>query len=192
MEMEAWHPKALAKVMPDTFIEVLRVPPPASWRRKHEIPTSALTRPSRACSRSTSPTGGERGLAAEASVGSAVIVVVEPAGQGSLAFVAVAVDGGVGPAGEQGADEPFDSPMSSVERWCCLGPGVEAPVDDVGEVAFEGSAGFARCFPLGDLAGEVGARGWVVAGLHDGDAVEGGVELAVAAAVEAVAACGLA
>jgi hypothetical protein len=35
--------------------------------------------------------------------------------------------------------------------------------------------------------------GWrVVSGLHDRDAVEGGVELSVAAAVEAVAACGLA
>ena len=82
--------------------------------------------------------------------------------------------------------------MSRVECWCGFGPGVEAAVDDVGEVAFEGAAGFAWCLAFGDLAGEVGAGWWVVPGLHDGDAVEGGVELAVAAAVESVAACGLA
>ena len=69
---------------------------------------------------------------------------------------------------------------------------MEAPVDDVGEVAFEGAAGFAWRFAFGDLAGEVCLRGWVVAGLDDRDPVEGGVELAVAAAVEPVAACGLA
>ena len=73
-----------------------------------------------------------------------------------------------------------------------MGPGVEAAVDDVGEVAFEGASCFAGRLAFGDLAGEVGACWRVVAGLDDGDAVEGGVELAVAAAVEAVAACGLA
>src|SRR5262245_43505346 len=82
--------------------------------------------------------------------------------------------------------------MSSVECWGGFGPGVEAAVDEVCEVAFEGAAGFAWCFAFGDLAGEIGARGWVVAGLDDRDAVERSVELAVAAAVEAVAACGLA
>ena len=125
-------------------------------------------------------------------MGSLSSVVVEPAGEGAAAFLAVGVDGAVGPAGEQGADEAFDSPMSSVERWCGFGPGVEAAVDDVGEVAFEGAACFAWCLAFGDLAGEVGAGWWVVAGLHDRDAVEGGVELAVAAAVESVAACCLA
>src|SRR5262245_50268637 len=78
--------------------------------------------------------------------------------------------------------------MSSVECWCGFGPGVEAAVDDFGEVAFQRSSCFAWCLALGDLAGEVGACGRVVAGLDDRDAVEGGVELAVAAAVEAVAA----
>jgi len=78
--------------------------------------------------------------------------------------------------------------MSSVERWGCFGPGVEAAVDDVGEVSFQRAPRFPWCFAFGDLAGEVGAGWWVVAGLDDGDAVEGGVELAVAAAVEAVAA----
>jgi hypothetical protein len=59
---------------------------------------------------------------------------------------------------------------------------VEAVVDDVGEVAFEGAAGFARCFAFADLAGEVGAGAGVDAGLGDGDAVQGGVDLAVSAA----------
>ena len=98
----------------------------------------------------------------------------------------------MGPAGEEGADEALDSPMSSVECWCGFCPGVEASVDDVGEVAFERAACFARGLAFGDLAGEVGAGWWVVAGLDDRDAVEGGVELAVAAAVESVSACGLA
>jgi hypothetical protein len=88
---------------------------------------------------------------------------------------------------EQGADEAFDSPMSSVERWGYFCPGVEAAVDDVGEVAFNRAARFARCLALGDLPREVGA-GWWVAGLDDGYPVESGVELAVAAAVESVAA----
>jgi hypothetical protein len=59
-------------------------------------------------------------------------------------------------------------------------------------MTFQGAACLARCFAFGDLASEVGARWWVVAGLDDRDAVEGGVELAVAAAVEAVPAGGLA
>jgi hypothetical protein len=75
--------------------------------------------------------------------------------------------------------------------WCGFRPGVETAVDDVGEVAFEGAACFARRLAFGDFAGEVGAGWWMVAGLDDRDSVEGGVELAVAA-VEAVAAGGLA
>jgi hypothetical protein len=85
-------------------------------------------------------------------------------------------------------DQALDSPMSSVECWGGLRPGVEAAVDDVGEVSFEGASCFAWGLAFGDLAGEVGACGRVVAGLDDRDAVEGGVELSVAAAVEAVAA----
>src|SRR5438552_19061673 len=51
----------------------------------------------------------------------------------------------------------FDAPMSSRYRWeGLLSPGVEAVVDDVGEVAFECAAGFAWCFAFGDLALEVG------------------------------------
>src|SRR6266508_4452560 len=121
-----------------------------------------------------------------------MVVVPEPSVKGLAAFVARAVDGAVGPACEQRADEALDSPMSSVERWRGFGPGVEAAVDDVGEVSFQRASSFAWCLPFGDLAGEVGAGWWVVASLDDGDAVEGGVELAVAAAVEPVAACGLA
>ena len=68
---------------------------------------------------------------------------------------------------------------------------MEASVENVREVAFERAAGFSWCFAFGEFAGQEGFRGWVVALLDDGDAVEGGVELAVAAAVEAVAAGGL-
>lgn len=45
---------------------------------------------------------------------------------------------------------------------------------------------FAPAFPFGLFAFEVGLGGWVYAALGDGDAVEGAVELAVAAAVEAL------
>jgi hypothetical protein len=61
--------------------------------------------------------------------------------------------------------------MSSVECWCGFGPGVEAAVDDVGEVSFERSACFAGCFAFGDFAGEVGAR--LVGG---GDLLPAGVD----------------
>ena len=44
-------------------------------------------------------------MAAEAAVWSSPIVEVEPAGERSASLVAVAVDGAVGPAAEQGADE---------------------------------------------------------------------------------------
>src|SRR5919204_5499361 len=66
-----------------------------------------------------------------------------------------------------------------------VGPGDEAAVDGVGEVALEGSSGFSGGFSFGDLAREVGLGGGVVALLDDGDAVERGVELAVASAVQA-------
>jgi hypothetical protein len=75
-----------------------------------------------------------------------------------------------------------------VHGWGVLGPAVEAAVEDVGEVAFERASGFTGCLAFAELAGEVGLGGWVVALLDDRDSVEGRVELAVAAAVEAVAA----
>jgi hypothetical protein len=67
------------------------------------------------------------------------------------------------------------------------GVGFERVVDDACEGAFEAADRFASCFAFGLFALEVGAGVWVVAGLGDRDAVEGGVELTVAAAVEAVA-----
>ena len=50
---------------------------------------------------------GDGWLVAEGAVWSAVIVEVGPAGESGVAFVAVAVDGAVGPAAEEGADESF-------------------------------------------------------------------------------------
>ena len=54
-------------------------------------------------------------------------------------------------------------------------------------VSFEAADRFAAAFAFALFAFEVGACGGVVAGLGDRDPVESGVELAVAAAVEAVA-----
>src|SRR5918994_994634 len=82
--------------------------------------------------------------------------------------------------------------QDGIHRGCGLGPGVEAAVDDVGEVAFEGATGFAWGLAFADLAGQEGLGVGVVALLDDRDAVERGVELAVAAAVQAVASGGLA
>ena len=58
--------------------------------------------------------------------------------------------------------------------------------DDADEEAFEAADGLASALAFGFLALEVGTCGGVVAGLGDRDPVERGVELAVAAAVEAV------
>ena len=54
-------------------------------------------------------------------------------------------------------------------------------------MSFEAADGFPSAFAFVLFAFEVGAGGWVDAALGDGDAVEGAVELAVAAAVESVA-----
>ena len=59
--------------------------------------------------------------------------------------------------------------------------------DDAGELAFEAAECFAAALALGLFAFEVGARGRVDACLCDRDAVQGAVELAVAATVEPVA-----
>jgi len=59
----------------------------------------------------------------------------------------------------------------------------DAPVDDVGEASFEGAAGFVGGFVLGEFP-LVGDVAWTeVAGLADGDGVQGGVGLTVAAGV---------
>ena len=63
----------------------------------------------------------------------------------------------------------------------------ECVEDDADEQWFEAADGFASVLAFGAFAFEVGAGGGVVAGLGDRDAVERGVELAIAAAVEPVA-----
>src|SRR4051794_30694139 len=73
-----------------------------------------------------------------------------------------------------------------------FGPGVEAAVEDIGQVAFERAAGFSGGLAFCAFALEVDAGVGVHAGLDDGDAVQGGVHLAVSAAVQAVALGGLA
>jgi len=70
---------------------------------------------------------------------------------------------------------------------CQWGLALERGVDGAGELAFEAAEGFAAAFAFGLFAFEVLLRWWVDAALGDGDAVQGAVELAVAAAVEAVA-----
>ena len=60
---------------------------------------------------------------------------------------------------------------------------MEAAVDDVGEVALERAAGFAGGLAFCEFAGQEGLGCGVVSLLDDRDAVERGVELAVAAAM---------
>src|SRR3954454_9798983 len=70
----------------------------------------------------------------------------------------------------------------------CLGVGrLEEVPEAAGEVAFEAADGFFGVLALGAFAGDVGLGLGVAAQAGDGDAVDGGVDLAVAAAVEAVA-----
>src|SRR4029453_11393091 len=70
---------------------------------------------------------------------------------------------------------------------CQGGTRLECVEDDAGEQAFEAADRFAAALPFASFAFEVGARRFVHAGLRDRDAVERGVELAVAASVEPVA-----
>jgi hypothetical protein len=58
--------------------------------------------------------------------------------------------------------------------------------DSAREVAFEAAQRFASALAFGLFAGEVGGGLGVDAGLGDCDAVQGAVDLAVAAAVQAV------
>jgi hypothetical protein len=64
---------------------------------------------------------------------------------------------------------------------------LEEVPDAAGEVAFEAADRFAVGLAFGGLAGDVGLCLGVAAGAGDGDAVDRCVDLAVAAAVEAVA-----
>ena len=68
----------------------------------------------------------------------------------------------------------------------------ECVEDGAGEESFEAADCFAAGFAFGLFALEVSACARVVARLGDRDPVEGGVELSVAAAVEAVPSAGLA
>jgi hypothetical protein len=58
--------------------------------------------------------------------------------------------------------------------------------DAASEVALEAAQGFHAALAFGLLAGEVRDGGWVMLALGDGDPVQRGVELAIAAAVEAL------
>ena len=64
---------------------------------------------------------------------------------------------------------------------------LEEAVDLAGDVAFEAALGFSGGFAFGGSFGDVGLGVWAVAAAGDGDGVQCSVELAVAAAVGAVA-----
>ena len=86
------------------------------------------------------------------------------------------------PAAAPAVDLPPD-----IELLLCQGGArFERVEDDADEQSFEAADGFAAALAFGAFAFEVGASGGVGASLGDRDAVERGVELAVAAAVEAV------
>ena len=70
---------------------------------------------------------------------------------------------------------------------CCGRGGLEQAPDAAGEVALEAADGFFGALAFGAFAGDVGAGFGVPTQPRDGDAMDGGVDLAVAAAVEAVA-----
>src|SRR5206468_3835054 len=95
--------------------------------------------------------------------------------QGRRAGGRVAVDHGAG-LGDEGR----------VAAGVCRGR-LEELEDAAGEVAFEAAQCFSRGLAFCLFAGEVGSGLGVDASLGDGDAVQGAVELAVAAAVQAVA-----
>src|SRR6516225_7073922 len=65
-------------------------------------------------------------------------------------------------------------------------PGVETSVDHIGKMALERSASLAWRLAFGDLARKEGPGLRIVALLDDRDAIEGGIQLAVAASVKAI------
>src|SRR3954466_13085481 len=65
--------------------------------------------------------------------------------------------------------------------------GLEEVPDAAGEVALEAADGFAAGFAFGLTASEVGSALGVQAALGDREAVQGAVDLTVAAVIEAVA-----
>src|SRR5690242_3873974 len=68
-----------------------------------------------------------------------------------------------------------------------FGVGLEEFPEGGGDLAFEAAERFFGGFAFGEFALVVVAGGWMPADLGDRDAVQDGVELAVAAAVQAVA-----
>jgi hypothetical protein len=66
--------------------------------------------------------------------------------------------------------------------------GDQVAVDDVGEVAFEAPPGFLGGLGFSEFAPVVGLPGAGVADLADRDQMQGGVELAVTASVQPMAA----
>src|SRR3954470_16020905 len=80
----------------------------------------------------------------------------------------------------------------SRDWWCDRlvrggGVGLEEVPEAAGEVAFEAADGFFGALAFGAFAGDVVLGLGVAAQAGDGDAVDGRVDLAVAAAVEPVA-----
>src|SRR3954454_22844544 len=98
--------------------------------------------------------------------------------QGEVAWGEVAVDRS-GPRGRLGA--------CRVGWRGCRGRGLEELPAAAGEVALEAAQRFAAGLAFGLLACEVGGGLGIGSALADGEAVQRAVELAVAAAVEAVA-----
>ena len=76
--------------------------------------------------------------------------------------------------------------MPSRARWLAAAVGDELPVDGVADAPLEGAHCFFAAVAVGLLAEVVVASGCVVAGLGDGDHVDGVIQLAVAAWVEPV------
>ena len=83
-------------------------------------------------------------------------------------------------------DRPFAKTMLLCLSSVDLGV-LEEAVDLAGDVAFEAALGFSGGSAFGGSFGDVGLGVGAVAAAGDGDGVQRAVELAVAAAVEAVA-----
>src|SRR5690348_11444807 len=82
--------------------------------------------------------------------------------------------------------------MSSKGREHLLGPGPQLAVNDVREMSLQRASGLACGLAFSPLSLQEGSGAGIAAGLGDGDPVQRRVHLAVAAAVQAVAAGALA
>lgn len=101
-----------------------------------------------------------------------------------------AMHGGWPAPGFSIAAKPGSVPSS--ELLSCQAPdaviGGHAAVDDGGQLTFEAADALAPCLTLGAPSVQVGLRTGIETDLHQGDGMQGPVEFAVAAAVEAMAA----